>query len=176
MSEQFTLKQRLWNSSHINADHRRLATQRATMYLSCQHLFTCSVLSRNQDVSIGDSYLIHNISHPAHRLALTPEHWHLIAGIRLLFTLAIFTLTHIVGIAQRGNKPVVIPRLHHKIYGTKLHRLHRQINIGIGGKQHHLGLWEFLHHLLKPVKTLIARVYARREIHIQQNDVRPLKA
>ena len=75
------------------------------------------------------------------------------------------------GVRQRGDQAGVFPRLDHEIGGAALHRLDRQVDVAVGGDQHHGGLWVEPQDLAEPAQALGAFVGADGEVHVEQDRV-----
>ena len=136
-----------------------------------------TVLARDEDVGIGDGDLVDDLPYVCHSLTRAPEHGRGIVagGAGALFAGVGAERGQTVGVAQRGDEFLVVPRLDHKIHGSHLHRLHRKVDVGIGGEQHHFGRRVAVEDLLQPVYALVAGVDAGVEVHVEQHDVGTLR-
>ena len=79
------------------------------------------------------------------------------------------------GAHKRVDQACIVPRLFHEIKSTVLHRLHRQLHIGVSRKQHNRHIRKFVVDFVKPVQTLVAIVDSSHEIHVEQHGIDALR-
>ena len=168
MTEQLTLEKSLGNGTCINTNHRLVLSATCCMNLTCKHILTRTILTRNEYRSIGRSNLIHDTMNILHSQRLPPIHTFPYLRLRFLRNLG----HRFVCSLKRGNKFLIIPRLYDEIIGTTFHSLHSQCNISIGSKENNLHFRIHLFQLCCPVEAFITRIDIGIEVHVKQNHVR----
>ena len=78
----------------------------------------------------------------------------------------------VTGGRQSGHQFLVVPGLHDEVERPFLHSLHRQLDIGISGKQNHFHLRHYLLDFSGPEQAFVAGVDACVEVHVQKHHIR----
>ena len=179
VAEELALEECFGYGAHVDRDHQLAAAARAVVNLAGEHLLARAVLARDEDVGIRCGDLLDDLADASHRGARAPEH-------RLLgrqLALDLLELLHlalrareVVGVAQRGDQPVVVPGLDDEIDRPVAHGLHRQVDVGIGREEDDLHLGAPGADLPQPVDAFVSGVDPRREVHVEQDDVDTLLA
>lgn len=179
VAEEFALEERFGDGSHIHGDHQFAVARRAVVDLAGEHLLAGAVLARDEDVGIGGRHLLDDLADAHHGGTRSPEHGLFLRqlALDLLQTLHLaLRAGQRTGVAQGGDQPFVVPGLDHEIDRPVAHGPHRQVDVGIGGEEHHLDVGPVALDLLQPVEPFVAGVDPGREVHVEQHDVHRLPA
>lgn len=77
---------------------------------------------------------------------------------------------------QRFNQDVVVKRFYDKILRPEFHAAYSKRHVGIGRKEHHVGLRAEPAYLAQPVYAFVAVVDGRAEVHVEQYHLRLMLA
>ena len=83
----------------------------------------------------------------------------------------IHSLVLIPSLHQRTDHLLVFKRLHDEVGGTFLDACYGKLDVGIGGKEHHLGFRAEALDFPEPVQSLVSRIDSAGEVHVEQHHV-----
>ena len=164
VAEQLALEQRLGDGAHVHRHHGQGVAAGEAVQLAGQHLLARPVLAGDEDVGIRGGHLLHQFAQPLHGGAVSPIH-------RVLLLRLLPGRSGTDGRQQGIDELLVVPRLDHEVRGSLLDAAHGQVDVGVGGEEHHGQGGREPFDLVQPVEALVAVVDARREVHVQQQHV-----
>ena len=172
MPEQLAFEQRLADGAHVDGDHRFLPTAGKAVYLACQHLFSRSIFSCDEQVCICQGDFGDERAKLRHALACSPVHAAFSGG--LLVGISVVTsvcLSGGIGIAERFEQLRVVPRLDYKVEGALLDAAYREVYICVSREEDdRYGGIRFMY-FREPEKPFVPIVDACAEVHIQQDEI-----
>ena len=185
VAEQLTFKECFRNGAGIYGYHWFPASEAVGVYFARQYVLAGAVLAGDQYSGFGRSNLLQRLPDGLHGSGGPPEH-RSFAALRMTsvchaeafgcFGRSIFPHRlpgFIPGRSEHLDQFVIVPGLHDEVEGPTLHPFHRQGDIGISGKEHYFHFGGHLLDLPGPIQSLVARVDAGVEVHVQQHHIRP---
>lgn len=147
VAEELALEKALGDGAQVDAYQRTAAAPRQAVYFARQQVLARAVFAGDEYTGIGGAHFLYQCPYGAHGLRGSPVHCRCAVaaavglrggGIGLSGFRGI--LASGIGIEQRAHQAGVVPRLHDEVGRAFLDARHGQVDVGIGGEEHHLYL------------------------------------
>ena len=139
-------------------------------------VFSRTVLTKNQDVSIRVAQLLHRIKDGPHGIRFADDAFVGIAvaqGFHLLLQQVYFALraAQLHTRRQRGQQLFLLPRFGDEVRSTRLDSPHGLVSIRIGSHKDDHRLRVDVQNLFQAVETFLPAHHVAAEVHVQQDNV-----